>query len=525
MTFNVVLLPLIAVLASITSATLPHSPIPPLQLITSPQSCLSDIECPLDQYCKPPDATQNDFFFGTGSVEASTCVPRLPERSNCTNVGLSECEQGTFCGFVDDFNPSPLTCLRQLPSGASCALSATAPCRDDLVCEIEPTCRAFTFGFGGDFCQFDRHCQQQQGFYCRSNFNQCTAKRPPGGACALEPENFECEGFCVNPEQFGRQPGVCQRLQTAGEKCNDDTQCQTIPFPFQTSRTDDLLCNKPTGAIGTCVLQSDLIRRLGAHCDPTNDTCDARRGLSCGPVGEHFKCVQRAASPDSFLHYCTPNSPLSSCPPDDFGNLRECRRSLNSDKQFEGVFACRIRRQVVPLGNPCSVEEFAVCAPGAVCAEAPGVDRPVGRFPPPPLRTCMKVLPSGAPCADQFRFKCEQGSFCVDGTCEQAETPPTVAIEFASVAEDCSELSCPPGTECTADSDVPDSAKICRLPVQEVELWKPCFQAAQFRLVSFFSAACYSRALCVRLLTESNLRFNHDTGVQGWVAMFSKLSR
>ncbi|CAN8070129.1 unnamed protein product [Agarophyton chilense] len=478
-----ILFPLVAVFVSFAFANpFPHA-IPPLQLITSSQSCLRDVECPPEQYCKAPISTQNNFFFfGSGLLEASTCVPRLPEGSNCTSVGDSECEDGTFCGFIDDSNPSPITCLRQLPSGASCALSATDPCQGDLVCELEPTCRPFTFGFAGDFCQFDRQCQQQQGFYCRSNFNECTARRPPGGVCELEPENFECQGFCVSSGTFGEKPGVCQRLQTAGEKCNDDRQCLTIAPPFQTSRTVNLLCNRPTGTTGTCVLETDLIRDLGAPCDPTNDTCDARRGLSCHHEGTHGKCVQRATAPDSFQHFCTPNSPLSSCPPDDFGNLRECRRALNSEKEFEGVFACRIRRQVVPLGNPCNNEEFAVCSRRAVCMEAPGVERPTGRFPPPPLRTCMKILPIGAPCPDQFRFKCEDGSFCVNGTCQRAESSPTVPIEFAFVNRDCSELSCPPGTECSADSDVPNSAKVCRLPAIEVDLWKPCFRAAQFRL-------------------------------------------
>lgn len=471
---------------SLATATRRQTPIPPNQLITSPQSCLSHVECAPDQFCQPPASAQDDFFFGGGSPEASTCVPRLPEGSDCLNVGLTECEEGTFCGFLDDLNPGRIKCLRQLPSGASCPLTATRPCQGDLLCEIEPTCRPFSFGFEGDFCQFDRQCQQQRGFYCRSNFNQCTAKRPPGGLCELEPENFECEGFCVSSGSFGEKPGICQRLQKAGEKCTDDEQCRTVLLPLRTPRTVDLLCNRPTSRTGVCVLETDLIRELGAPCDPTSDKCDARRGLSCGRVGRRFKCVQRAKTPDSSRHFCTPNSPLSRCPPDDLGNLRECRRSLNRTKHFSGTFACRLRRQVVPLGNPCNGAEFAVCPRGAVCAEAPGVMRLPGfRFLPPPLHTCMKVLPVAAPCPDQLRFKCEDGSFCVDGTCQRTESPSPVPITFAPLNGNCSELSCVPGTVCTSDPETSERSKFCRLPVLKRGLWQPCFRSAQFQLVSF----------------------------------------
>ncbi|KAI0565140.1 hypothetical protein FGB62_21g06 [Gracilaria domingensis] len=269
-----------------------------------------------------------------------------------------------------------------------------------------------------------------------------------------------------------------------GEKCNDDRQCRSGFFAFVSSRTDDLLCNRPTSNTGVCVLESELLRELGAPCNPAKDACDARRGLSCARVGSQFKCIQRGISPDTFNHFCTPNSPLSSCPPDNRGNLRECRRALSLSKQFEGPFSCRTRRQLVPLGNPCSATEFAVCQQGAVCAEVPGVSPPSGRFPPPPLRTCMRLLPVGAACPDQFRFKCEEGSFCVDGTCRKADTPPTVAVTFASVGDECSELSCPPGTVCEGEPDTPEVFKTCKLPVREAGLWQPCFDAAQFRLVS-----------------------------------------
>ncbi|KAI0558577.1 hypothetical protein FGB62_201g017 [Gracilaria domingensis] len=131
--------------------------------------------------------------------------------------------------------------------------------------------------------------------------------------------------------------------------------------------------------------------------------------------GEHV-CVKRETSPNPTEHLCTLHSRLSSCPPDTLGNLRECRRALSRQtKTFEGTYGCRRLREVVLYGA------------------VPGVEMIPSRFTPPPLRTCVKVVPLGAPCSDQFRFACEEGNFCVDGACRRVDTAPEVPNTFASL--------------------------------------------------------------------------------------------
>lgn len=296
---------------SLASKTRRQTAVPAVQLITSPESCITNVECPLDHYCKAPDTTQDDyaFFAAGGSHGASTCVPRLPEGSNCSQSGLTECELGTFCTSFENSNPLARKCVRQLPAGARCFPNSIGSCQGDLVCKLEPICRPFTFGFAGDFCQHDGHCQQKQGFYCDAGRNQCTAKKPPGAACRFPTSIHTCNGFCVLSGIFDGKPGICQRFQKAGEKCNSDGQCQAYPFSLLKPGDVDLICNRPTLQAGICVLETDLIRHLGAPCNPTHDECDARRGLSCARVGHRFMCVQRATSLNSMQHFCTPNSP------------------------------------------------------------------------------------------------------------------------------------------------------------------------------------------------------------------------
>lgn len=466
-----------------SSACPPH--IPPQQLITSKQSCLSNVECLPDQYCKPSVQQFNFRFFsvGGGAPEAASCQPRLQEGSECSKVGVEECARGTYCGFSNVFNFTSSRCLPQAERGAHCPLSAVSPCRGDLKCEIEPVCRPFSFGREDEFCAYDRHCQQDNGIYCRASTFMCSRKRPPGAPCGMEASNFECDGFCVTSPRFSEKgSGICQRAQRLGESCTNSVQCGTYKFG-RNPNLPKYICNRSSAKRGVCVLETDLIPQLGAPCNPDNDTCDARRGLSCGRVGSLFKCMQLGTSPDSSYPFCTPHSPLSRCPPDNRGNLRECRRALNASKQLTGMFMCRTRRQVVPLGNPCNHKEFAVCEPGALCMEAPGVLKMTGRFALPPLRTCMRLVPVGAPCGDPFRFTCAEGSFCVNGTCQRTESPPDLPVKYAPVSGRCSQLLCPPGTVCFGQRSIPHATKFCTLPARELGLGQPCYDSARFREV------------------------------------------
>eukprot|EP00737_Agarophyton_chilense_P004808 gb/GEZJ01006414.1/.p1 GENE.gb/GEZJ01006414.1/~~gb/GEZJ01006414.1/.p1 ORF type:complete len:625 (-),score=-1.86 gb/GEZJ01006414.1/:367-2241(-) len=463
----------------------PGVSIPPNQLVTSPLSCVRHSECSPDQYCKFPNYSVDDdpaaYYHREPVQRISTCVPRLQEGAFC---GLSICAEGLVCS--SDGIPAPPSCARRLPLGAKCP-SLGQRCSEGLKCQTdgeamgETKCLPFTSGFEGDSCERFSSCQVPQGFYCNEHLRQCAARKPHGAICGADRSAdgdlsaHECEGFCVGSIFSSSTTGVCHRLQKVGEKCDSDFQCKTLLFGFLIPRSADLLCNAPSGYTGVCVLETDLIRELGAPCNPANDTCDAVRGLSCGRVHHDFKCVQRGTGKNNFP-YCTPNSPLSSCPPGPFGVLRECRRGLTLNKEFDGMYGCRTRREVVPLGTLCGETEHIICQPGAVCAVPNGVESNIFF-----TATCMKVLPDGAPCSDPLRFKCEEGSFCMDGSCQRMESPPNVQISVACTGCDCTELSCAAGQVCEKRDGISEDPKVCQLPIVDVGLWRPC-RSSLFRL-------------------------------------------
>ncbi|KAI0561621.1 hypothetical protein FGB62_76g0127 [Gracilaria domingensis] len=468
--------------------------IPSTHLITSKESCLSHIECATDHYCKAPLFPSDDALHSGDDypVFTSTCVPRLSKGSQCfPNTGV-ECQEGSFCGYIGGSTATPPTCVQQLSKGDDCSQvtivsqafgSNGAMCEGELECVNGRSCDVSNIGFEGDSCQIGMGgpCQVLNGFYCRSMVSKCAARKVGGQTCGMEPDNFECESFCVNTLDPYTRPGVCQTSQKPGQKCDDDAQCEVVPIPLRDPRTADVLCNRPSGATGICVPEGDLIKDLGASCDPTSDRCDSRRGLSCADVDGAHVCVQRGTSPNPREHFCTPRSPLSSCPPDNLGNPRECRRALSRQtKQFQGTYGCRRLREVVPHGAVCSAEEFAICEPNTVCSQVPGVEMIPSRFPPPPLSTCVKMVPVGANCSDQFRFECEEGTFCVNGACRRVGAAPEVPNTFASLSGNCTELSCPPALSCVPNPPNFGFGKSCRLPVKKVGLWQSCSTSAQF---------------------------------------------
>lgn len=447
------------------------------QLITSPQFCFNDFECPRDKYCTTFGFSS--FHDGDPDEQPPTaCVPRLPKGATCH--WSTPCEEGTFCRrtYGVDWHIHD-ECAPQIPAGAPCPLSSANQCRGDLVCRVEPICRPFKFGFEGDSCNNPEDCRLLEGFYCDKMLKKCVARKRPGEECRRwVDEDGRCQGFCADHIASHKiDASVCHRLQSEGEPCTEDFQCQNIPYSLRTSRTNDFICNMPHDGTGVCVLQSDIIKELGLPCDPRMDTCDGRRGLSCALVENQYVCVQNGMSSHPF---CTPGSPLSECPPDRMGNLRECRRLLNTSKAFIGLYMCRRRRQVAMLGQACSRHEFVVCEFGTSCEVVPRVDSPIAKYFIPLFRTCMRYVPIGSSCKDPFRTVCQKGSSCVEGICQESGTASQFDIELTDQWGNCSKLWCPPGTRCVVDRLFAS----CELPVKRVGLWESCSDSPQFRVVS-----------------------------------------
>ena len=334
--------------------------------ITSPDVCLSSVECPLTSFCNRTQFSQIPL-----------CTTRLPNDAVCTNVGLDQCKQGLTCIFDDSITSDGPLCRPRSPRGAACRLDATRPCVNSLVCERNTTtCQPFTDGFSGTPCQFDRHCQQDEGFYCQTEPGVCAPKRGPGGECNRRADNFECLGFCVS-QSFS--DGICVSARKEADLCTEDEQCENSFFDIFEPRADRLMCNKPRGSIGRCVRESRLIRTLGATCDPDHDRCDARRSLNCRPTrhGDHV-CQHRFSRFDrQFSSHCEPQSRFSRCAW--ASERRECRLERTvpgRSTRFGGpspFFACMRKSETVARGVV-FMTEYAACANGTECREVPGVE-------------------------------------------------------------------------------------------------------------------------------------------------------
>lgn len=450
-------------------------------LITSPRTCLREVECAASQYC---DMGASERLF--------TCQARGAAGDRCVNVFGSECLDGLYCGFVAGatFQPS---CARQIPLGGACEQTAVRPCAgNDTICRrVDDTCAPFETGFAGEPCAADRDCQQDRGFYCMQG--TCAAKKLPGAPCGQGSSNNECLGLCARGGTES-STGTCAPTQAENRPCREDAHCNRL---FNNpSRAAALICNVPRGDVGRCVRETALIRVLGAPCTPSLDLCDARRGLSCrraGPAGG-FVCQQAAVARDSGVaRYCTPGSSLSTCRALS-GIPLSCRRDEGPDLirlQFMGYFACIRRLQVVPLGRACHKPSFATCASGTSCQLIPGV-RGVGGFrqTPIPPRFCVRTVGLGASCADKFSTMCAPDLACNGRRCVPsgpASSPPPAAgveVTHVDVGVDCSQLPCVPGAVCATPEGAAASApRECVLPTRVRGEGQLCFDTALARRV------------------------------------------
>lgn len=440
-------------------------------LITSPRTCLSNLECPASQYCD------------TGlSGALSICLKRLGVGQRC-DLGEDSCKDGLHCTLL---RPAfERFCTRQAPPPELCDLTKVRPCSsNNTTCRRTDNQCGRETGFAGDKCRVDviGECQQDRGFYCNSGEGACTRRKPTGAVCGLGGSNYDCEGFCAT----GSPTGTCAPTQEEGGLCLEDYHCKRLLFP--PPRTDQLMCNIPRGRVGRCIRESRLIRVLGVACNPSFDRCDARRGLGCRWTAseKRFVCQQRAAPGDlRLLNYCTPGSPFSTCLPRT-GIPVLCRQGSGLDIHGNAVvnyFSCQRRLQVVRPGRSCSTSYYSTCGANSTCERVEGVLlEKVYHGPSTPLRFCVHTVGIGASCSNKFYIKCAANLTCVAGRCvaSSSSTPARVKNTHAGVNVDCSKLPCIPGAVCTK-IEGPFAASApsrCMLPTRIMKEGQHCFDTA-----------------------------------------------
>lgn len=479
--------------------------------------CLNDAECAQDQYCRtdvldtffPPDCLTQ-----TCVNRPRACLPRLAVNETClsiftnTNGVINECSEGSACVFSSDAGDSK--CLKRIEVGKECSIFAFGSklCVEGTVCQgakavIEGletgTCKARLFAGEGDQCNNDADCGE--GLSCDPFLPaKCIKQKEVGEECLGNsgPNSKECKnGFCAQDLrgiEGGSSKGICLEYSSIGGPCRVDTDCgnsaSEIP-PVVDSHVPLMVCNKQDDLTkGACFNQSVLITELGGKCNKKLDACDGRRGLVCDDVDGKSICVQRhaidpltgeQASSQSAILPCTPGSPLSTCPLDRAGRETECRRPLSqSTKVPYGISQCLPVQEVVKLGDVCNDVENAICEEGATCETAPpGVSTRPGtktqNF--ATVRYCMRTLPAGSVCSNKdFKNACPEGSFCIDGACKTADTPPDVPITFIGLDDDCAaNTTCAPGLQCT---DQGFGSSICRVSTVLVGNGEDCSRTA-----------------------------------------------
>lgn len=441
--------------------------------ITSPSACLSDIECPTTHYCSLRKV-----------APAFSCLPRLSAGVKCRS-SITECKPGLHCGAT---RPSSDTkrCQKQKALGETCQPDDAFSCLAPNVCHDKTNiCVPDTFGLAGDSCEeygnnYFATCKQQ--FHC---VNRKCKRKKSKGSCV---NDFECAGICAGglPIEF---KGQCLDLHKQNQVCSRNSDCKQVLNP--PPRTDELVCNIhiPSGIAGICVLESNLLRRLGQKCNREKDRCDARRGLSCRWANtlSRFACVHTSSS-----IYCEPGSTLSSCITD--GTPRECRKPI-----FHGgyrplpFFQCLRRRETRPWGTVCNRDTFTVCEVGTSCELVPGIGNKMA-YPPPALRMCLKVRNLGGKCGNNLRVTCGKSLICKNGTCVKGVENRSVKVTHADFSTSCAKLPCVPGYSC---EQPPGSFKKCVLPARTVGLGKVCYGKALFgrvSLINIFSSHKFTRA-------------------------------
>lgn len=435
--------------------------------ITSPNTCLSNLECQASSYC--------DY---EGYMHSNRCRQRLTLNQTCGDG--PPCRLDLYCTRTK--SRLRYACLPRIRLGGRC-VSGRESCVHDALCTGNPAkCRRRSHtGLKGKPCHITDDCNIAKNLYCSRN-RKCVPQEQPGSVCRPLHEQRQCSGFCA--DVYAKRGGLCMRIQPLATYCNDNEQCGRYEYPHEDSEAP--LCNFHEGGVGICALERCLLTKPGIHCDSRADMCDARRSLRCRwePTVMRNACGQHSRSETNRTRdYCTPGSPFSSCVQDDFPKV--CRRSRPGFRRPNGFHVCSRRLETMPHGHVCDHVEYSACEEGSVCAEVPGLQYSSGRLLLPFYRYCVKMREFGQACANKFRFACGRGLHCDGKVCVkdvgQKGSRKTTHISLDGF---CSDLQCAPGTVCARGGPGFSSLLRCYLPTKIAGRGDHCFDTARFRKVS-----------------------------------------
>lgn len=429
----------------------PASTVPSAFTITSPQLCVHNEECGTHSFCN-----------WTASNDIPRCNPLLTIGEKCFDA-QDKCLRDLLCSPQNEFDA---VCTKKGNLNATCSVFDTLPCRSPLACNPSTnTCTKYTFGFAGDKCFTDEHCQPDH--FCKPKVQVypnddedglCQKKKPAGAGCSA---HKECLGFCDSPNEGEK---ICFDTVPLGAPCSWDYNCRQ-----SSTSTARVFCNKPDGPIGHCTTVSRLIKRLGAKCRRPVDLCDARRDLSCAWASSlgRMACQhgrQRVSNFVSF-HNCQPGSRLSTCKLVRRSFPAVCRLPVIpgwaiNPAGYRPVYACQRKLDWVPQGAICDTEH-AVCKNGTVCRSVQGIlvgDNVGGQFGTDMYPYCVRIRKIGERCPDKFKFQCGSGLSCERDVCvKKSKGSKKDEISHAGLDGSCEKLPCSPGLECS-------EKKICEKP-------------------------------------------------------------
>lgn len=488
-------------------------------VITSPETCLRTADCPSHQFCDTE-----------GEKNRYRCKALRPEGAPCRD---GVCAHGLYCPQADKGRRCTpklaINALCEQPSGSFSYLEVDDPCAGaDARCvygrDNKYRCRR-DFGKEGDLCLGDVDCNVAQGLVCPSN--RCEPRSPVGSYCDHTHPLTYCVGFCAlyGTDHAGYE-GTCARAPAPGMPCRLHNECQGYDPPAQSGRFL-LLCNFIRNRRGLCARAADLLKTLGAPCNPRHDLCDAERGLSCRwwHAKRRFVCQQAASDRDTPIYYkqdnrfCDPTKPsLSRCFP--FNGLPMTCRPATSPRH-NGFYHCARPVERVPIGAPCN-ENFAACPKSAVCATVPGVRTVPGVYTGPRStdtshKACRRVVSAGMSCANKFTTMCKGSLVCVRGKCRMpAQTPNSGGSNgstnntHSGLTVSCGpkSLPCVPGTVCDVSNE--SMQRRCLLPKQVVGLGQVCFSSARIRRVCVPPFAfCFSAYIEAKVTPVLSTKFGN----------------
>lgn len=434
-------------------------------LTQSPSTCKRSTHCSPGSFCTPD--------YKIAQLPTNRCLPRRKLNHPCESTLPADlCESGTFCAH--SVSASGLICTPLLSLGATCTIDAH--CQGSSVCKYG---RCSPLGNKGDKCRFNSQCDKEKGLYCnqRSYLNgTCASSVAYGAECNLgfssDPAN--CVGVCAAPEDG--LPTACIPFQKEGMLCQRDEQC-----------TGDLVCNMYDRArqIGVCVREEQLLKTLGAPCDPAKDLCDAVYDLTChSSTASNFQpvCHQGVVSTSSSAAYCTPGHALSRCPAS-AGIPTECRREVRYGRvKKKSFFKCLKRIERVPAGVSCDLHfgTDVLCEEGLNCKRVGGIQLAFGYEGFRPPKFCVrKLLDRGVACESKFKSKCPNGQVCRNGKCANGTYSTKT---HSNIGAACGQAypPCIPGSECSADG-------VCVKPTRIGGKGDACHETALYKVVSPFS--------------------------------------